>query len=79
MRMRRSPSVLCVMRGGGLSSACACDLRVCGESFKMQAGHLDIGLTGTDMSGPTTSRAGRATLALLEALMTARRALAQKS
>jgi enoyl-CoA hydratase/carnithine racemase len=37
--------------GGGLSLSCACDLRVLGESYKMQAGYLNIGLTGTDMSG----------------------------
>jgi len=37
--------------GGGLSLACACDLRVLGESFKMNAGYLTIGLTGTDMGG----------------------------
>jgi enoyl-CoA hydratase/carnithine racemase len=35
--------------GGGLSLACACDLRILGESFKMNAGFLTIGLTGTDM------------------------------
>ena len=59
--------------GGGLSLACACDLRVCGESFKMQAGYLNIGLTGTDMSGsyylPRIVGYARAA----EALMTARR------
>jgi enoyl-CoA hydratase/carnithine racemase len=37
--------------GGGLSLACACDLRVLGESFTMNAGYLTIGLTGTDMGG----------------------------
>ena len=37
--------------GGGLSLSCACDIRVLGESYKMQAGYLNIGLTGTDMSG----------------------------
>ena len=37
--------------GGGLSLACACDMRILGESFKMNAGYLAIGLTGTDMSG----------------------------
>lgn len=37
--------------GGGLSLACACDLRILGESFKMNAGYLTIGLTGTDMGG----------------------------
>ena len=51
--------------GGGLSLACACDLRVCGESFKMQAGYLNIGLTGTDMSGSYYLPASWATLALL--------------
>lgn len=37
--------------GGGLSLACACDLRVLGESFTMNAGYLTVGLTGTDMGG----------------------------
>lgn len=37
--------------GGGLSLACACDLRILGESFKMNAGYLTIGYTGTDMGG----------------------------
>jgi enoyl-CoA hydratase/carnithine racemase len=37
--------------GGGLSLACACDLRILGESFKMNAGYLAVGLTGTDMGG----------------------------
>ncbi|BAK44623.1 enoyl-CoA hydratase/isomerase family protein [Eggerthella sp. YY7918] len=37
--------------GGGLSLACACDMRILGESFKMNAGYLAVGLTGTDMSG----------------------------
>lgn len=37
--------------GGGLSLACACDLRILGESFKMNAGYLTVGLTGTDMGG----------------------------
>ncbi len=37
--------------GGGLSLACACDMRILGESFKMNAGYLSIGYTGTDMSG----------------------------
>lgn len=59
--------------GGGLSISCACDLRVLGESFKMQAGYLNIGLTGTDMSGsfylPKIIGFARAN----EVLMTARR------
>lgn len=59
--------------GGGLSLSCACDLRVLGESFKMQAGYLNIGLTGTDMSGsywlPRIVGYARAA----EALYTARR------
>lgn len=59
--------------GGGLSLSCACDLRVIGESYKMQAGYLNIGLTGTDMSGsyylPRIVGYARAA----EALMTARR------
>ena len=59
--------------GGGLSLSCACDLRVLGESYKMQAGYLNIGLTGTDMSGsyylPRIVGYARAA----EALMTARR------
>ena len=59
--------------GGGLSLSCACDMRVCGESYSMQAGYLNIGLTGTDMSGsyylPRIVGYGRAA----EALMTARR------
>lgn len=37
--------------GGGLSIACACDMRILGESFKMNAGYLSIGYTGTDMGG----------------------------
>lgn len=37
--------------GGGLSLAAACDLRILGESFKMNAGYLTIGYTGTDMGG----------------------------
>ena len=37
--------------GGGLSISCACDMRVLGESFKMNAGYLSIGYTGTDMGG----------------------------
>lgn len=37
--------------GGGLSIATACDIRILGESFKMNAGYLSIGYTGTDMSG----------------------------
>lgn len=37
--------------GGGLSLATACDLRVLGESFRMNAGYLTIGYTGTDMGG----------------------------
>ena len=37
--------------GGGLSIATACDMRILGESFKMNAGYLSIGYTGTDMSG----------------------------
>lgn len=37
--------------GGGLSLACACDLRILGESFRMNAGYLTIGYTGTDMGG----------------------------
>lgn len=59
--------------GGGLSISCACDLRVLGESYKMQAGYLNIGLTGTDMSGsyylPRIVGFARA----MEALTTARR------
>ncbi len=59
--------------GGGLSISCACDLRVLGQSFKMQAGYLNIGLTGTDMSGsfylPKIIGFARAN----EVLMTARR------
>lgn len=59
--------------GGGLSLSCACDLRVLGESYKMQAGYLNIGLTGTDMSGsyylPRIVGFARA----MEALTTARR------
>ena len=30
---------------------CACDMRILGESFKMNAGYLSIGYTGTDMGG----------------------------
>lgn len=37
--------------GGGLSISCACDMRILGESFKMNAGYLSIGYTGTDMGG----------------------------
>lgn len=37
--------------GGGLSISCACDIRILGESYKMNAGYLSIGYTGTDMSG----------------------------
>ena len=37
--------------GGGLSISCACDMRVLGESYKMNAGYLSIGYTGTDMGG----------------------------
>ncbi|MEG0417935.1 MAG: enoyl-CoA hydratase/isomerase family protein [Gordonibacter sp.] len=37
--------------GGGMSLSCACDMRILGESFKMNAGYLAIGYTGTDMSG----------------------------
>lgn len=37
--------------GGGLSLACSCDLRILGESFRMNAGYLTIGYTGTDMGG----------------------------
>lgn len=37
--------------GGGLSISCACDLRILGESFQMNAGYLSIGYTGTDMGG----------------------------
>ena len=59
--------------GGGLSLSCACDIRVLGESYKMQAGYLNIGLTGTDMSGsyylPRIVGYARAA----EALYTARR------
>ena len=59
--------------GGGLSLSCACDMRVLGESYSMQAGYLNIGLTGTDMSGsyylPRIVGYARAA----EALMTARR------
>ena len=59
--------------GGGLSLSCACDLRVLGESYKMQAGYPNIGLTGTDMSGsyylPRIIGYARAA----EVLMTARR------
>lgn len=64
--------------GGGLSISCACDLRVLGESFKMQAGYLNIGLTGTDMSGsfylPKIIGYARAN----EMLMTARRVGAEE-
>ena len=31
--------------GGGLSISCACDMRVLGESYKMNAGYLSIGYT----------------------------------
>lgn len=59
--------------GGGLSLACACDLRILGESFKMNAGYLAVGLTGTDMGGsyylPRIVGYGRAA----EILMTGRR------
>ncbi len=37
--------------GGGLSISCACDMRFLGESYKMNAGYLSIGYTGTDMGG----------------------------
>ena len=37
--------------GGGLSISCACDMRVLGKSYKMNAGYLSIGYTGTDMGG----------------------------
>ncbi|MEG0757834.1 MAG: enoyl-CoA hydratase/isomerase family protein [Raoultibacter sp.] len=37
--------------GGGLSISCACDLRILGESYQMNAGYLSIGYTGTDMGG----------------------------
>lgn len=64
--------------GGGLSLSCACDLRVCGESYSMQAGYLNIALTGTDMSGsyylPRIVGYARAA----EALMTARRIKAEE-
>lgn len=59
--------------GGGLSLACACDMRILGESFKMNAGYLTIGYTGTDMGGayylPKIVGYARAA----EILMTARR------
>ena len=42
--------------GGGLSISCACDMRVLGESYKMNAGYLSIGYTGTDMGGSSSSR-----------------------
>lgn len=42
--------------GGGLSISCACDMRVLGESYKMNAGYLSIGYTGTDMGVPSSSR-----------------------
>ena len=64
--------------GGGLSLSCACDMRVLGESYSMQAGYLNIGLTGTDMSGsyylPRIVGYARAA----EALMTARRIKAEE-
>nr|WP_239022472.1 enoyl-CoA hydratase-related protein [Raineyella fluvialis] len=34
-----------------MSLACSCDLRILGESFRMNAGYLSIGYTGTDMGG----------------------------
>lgn len=37
--------------GGGMSISCACDMRILGESFRMNAGYLSIGYTGTDMGG----------------------------
>lgn len=37
--------------GGGLSISCACDMRILGESYQMNAGYLSIGYTGTDMGG----------------------------
>lgn len=47
--------------GGGLSISCACDMRVLGESYKMNAGYLSIGYTGTDMGGSFSSRRSSAT------------------
>lgn len=35
--------------GGGMSMACACDLRILGESFQMGCGFLGIGYGGGDM------------------------------
>lgn len=64
--------------GGGMSLACCCDLRVLGESFKMNAGYLACGLTGTDMGGsfylPKIIGYARA----CEVQMTARRIKAQQ-
>jgi enoyl-CoA hydratase/carnithine racemase len=64
--------------GGGLSIATACDLRILGESFKMNAGYLTIGYTGTDMGGayflPKIVGYARAA----EILMTARRFKAEQ-
>jgi len=59
--------------GGGLSLACACDLRVLGESFRMNAGYLTIGLTGTDMGGAYYLPRIVGTARAAEILMTGRR------
>jgi len=37
--------------GGGFSISLACDIRIAGESMKMNAGYIKVGLTGTDMGG----------------------------
>ncbi|MDR0593456.1 MAG: enoyl-CoA hydratase/isomerase family protein [Bifidobacteriaceae bacterium] len=78
VNMRRCPQpIIGALKGhavgGGLSLACACDLRILGQSFQMSAGYLTVGLTGTDMGGafflPKTVGYARAA----EILMTGRR------
>ena len=64
--------------GGGMSLSCACDLRILGESYKMNAGYLAIGYSGTDMGGsyylPKIVGYARAA----EIMMTARRFTAEQ-